>query len=39
MMEGQVVWAKVTGYPWWPAVVTAALPEGFSVAFLGEKTK
>lgn len=39
MREGQVVWAKVTGYPWWPAVVTAVSPEDFSVAFLGEKTK
>ena len=37
MTEGQVVWAKVAGYPWWPAVVTTVSDEGLSVAFLGEK--
>ena len=36
MTEGEVVWAKVAGYPWWPAVITAVTTESVTVAFLGE---
>lgn len=39
MTEGDVVWAKVTGHPWWPAVVTAVHPESLTVSFLGAQTQ
>lgn len=37
----EVVWAKITGYPWWPALVTHAPSEGgaFRVDFFADNTQ
>lgn len=36
---GDVVWAKIDGYPWWPSYVEKKLPEDkYTVLFLGEKS-
>lgn len=37
--EGDIVWAKIDGYPWWPSYVEKKLPEDkYTVLFLGEKS-
>lgn len=37
----EVVWAKITGYPWWPASITC-LPtksnSNYKVDFIGDRT-
>ena len=36
---GDIVWAKIDGYPWWPSYVEKKLPEEkYTVLFLGEKS-
>lgn len=37
----EVVWAKITGYPWWPALVTHAPeePGPFRVDFFADNTQ
>lgn len=37
----EVVWAKVTGYPWWPAHITEAPSEGgpIRVDFFADNTQ
>jgi hypothetical protein len=39
--QEEVVWAKITGYPWWPALVTDAPSEGgvFRVDFFADNTQ
>lgn len=35
--EGQIVWAKLAGYPWWPASIKQVLaPDRFEVEYFGE---
>lgn len=36
--EGQIVWAKIKGYPWWPAVIGSISPDDpeICVNFLGD---
>lgn len=35
--EGQIVWAKLAGYPWWPASIKHVLaPDRFEVEYFGE---
>jgi hypothetical protein len=43
--KGEVIWAKIKGYPWWPAVVSTILhddsdeePRAFIVKFIGENS-
>ena len=39
--QEEIVWAKITGYPWWPALVTDAPPSGstFRVDFFADNTQ
>lgn len=40
--QEEVVWAKITGYPWWPALITAAPAAGstaFRVDFFADNTQ
>lgn len=34
----EVVWAKITGYPWWPALITSMHNFNYKVDFLGDRT-
>lgn len=37
---GEVVWAKLTGFPWWPGYVTEAKKNGkFEVFYLSDFSK
>jgi hypothetical protein len=37
----EIVWAKITGYPWWPALVTGAASGSgtFRVDFFADNTQ
>lgn len=32
----QTIWAKINGYPWWPAYVNSAADDKFEVVFFGD---
>ena len=39
--QAEIVWAKITGYPWWPALVTGAASGSgtFRVDFFADNTQ
>ncbi len=39
--QAEIVWAKITGYPWWPALVTGAGSGSgtFRVDFFADNTQ
>lgn len=39
MKLGDVVWAKVQGYPYWPGIISAAEGKNVTVHFIGDNTQ
>jgi hypothetical protein len=40
--DNEIVWAKVKGYPWWPAIVLSTFPskqQKYLVNFIGDPTQ
>jgi hypothetical protein len=37
-IAGEVIWAKIKGYPWWPAVIFDFRESDTTVSFIGEKS-
>lgn len=39
---GEIIWAKIRGYPWWPATITGTKDDSrekiYRVSFIGDKT-
>ena len=39
---GEVIWAKIRGYPWWPAMITGTEDDNrekkYAVSFIGDNT-
>ena len=39
---GEVVWAKIRGYPWWPAMITGTEDDNrekkYTISFIGDNT-
>lgn len=39
---GEIIWAKIRGYPWWPAIITGTEDEQrekkYAVSFIGDNT-
>ena len=39
---GEIIWAKIRGYPWWPAIITGAEDDNrekkYTVSFIGDHT-
>lgn len=39
---GEIIWAKIRGYPWWPAIITGTKDDSkekiYRVSFIGDKT-
>jgi len=39
---GEIIWAKIRGYPWWPATITGAEDDNrekkYAVSFIGDNT-
>ena len=39
---GEIIWAKIRGYPWWPAMITGTdddiREKKYAVSFIGDNT-
>ena len=39
---GEIIWAKIRGYPWWPAIITGTEDDNrekkYAVSFIGDNT-
>ena len=39
---GEIIWAKIRGYPWWPAIITGTEDDNrekkYAVLFIGDNT-
>jgi hypothetical protein len=35
--KGEVVWAKIKGFPWWPGVVNSSVEQDELIISLGRK--